>query len=256
MERPAKRVCHEVNHDSSGLPTPTIDAQPQPDYEDQLAKFNKQELREILSSLYRSSPAVQAAIQSRYDSKMRMMKKHVVNLDGYSKEAWRILNSSVYANMRSSQQWEAAHEAISKLEKCIDAISKKTPNASSFGTKLSALETLGDSLGKEVHIEFQSNDCLGATMLRIAMSMTQEECQRAGENRDEKASLIEKLEWLSQQAESYCLEGFAPIDEVLELLRDVGEPYEDEGEDQDGVDEAGGEYEGGEEYYDDESIDK
>ncbi|KAI3319257.1 hypothetical protein HD806DRAFT_509476 [Xylariaceae sp. AK1471] len=224
-------------------PPPPPAANPGPAYDYMLSQLDNTTVRLILTSLATVSPSTQAAITSAYEQQMRMIQARVINFDHYSKDAWHVLNTSEYCDLRGSKQFEAAYEAFTEVESCINAIGEETHPESPYGTKLSALETLrkiaktvilaDDTLGHEVRNEFQHNDCLAVAMLRIVRSMTVEEQRRAGATADEKGSLAAKVRWVCDQAKSYCLEGLDGLDDVLALL--IGEPvgseeesYEDE----------------------------
>jgi len=160
----------------------------------------------------------------------------VIDFDQYSKSAWHTLNTSHYSNLSSSKQYEASWDAFGEVTGCINAIRKKATAQCSYGTKLSALETLRkiaktilvgtNTLGHEVRKQFQSDDCLIDAMREIAQSMTPEERLRAGANNlDNKGTLLSKLEWVQSEADGYCIEGL-DVSDVVALLR--GDPEEAE----------------------------
>ncbi|TGJ87667.1 hypothetical protein E0Z10_g1095 [Xylaria hypoxylon] len=162
---------------------------------------------------------------------MRMVRERVVDFNEYAVTAWHVLNTSEYTEGSGSKQYEASFEARSDVIDCINSIGEETKAESSFGTKLSALETLlkiaktiliaGDTLGREVRLEFQHESCLADIMVYVAQSMTPEEQRRAGAITDEKGSLAMKVHWVCDQAEGHCLSGFDGLRDVLALLTDA-----------------------------------
>ncbi|KAI1110607.1 hypothetical protein F5Y14DRAFT_359109 [Nemania sp. NC0429] len=201
-----------------------------PSYGDMISQLDDNTVRLILTRLASVSPPAQAIISSSFQQQMRLVRELVINFDEYSRDAWHILNTSEYTEGSGSKQFEASFNARSDVVDCIEAIGRETHAESSYGTKLSALETLrkiaktillaGDTLGSEVRKEFQHESCLGDIMLRVAGSMTPEEQRRAGANTDAKGSLAAKLRWVCEQGEAYCLDGFSGLRDVLVLIGD------------------------------------
>ncbi|KAK5659484.1 hypothetical protein OQA88_685 [Cercophora sp. LCS_1] len=153
----------------------------------------------------------------------------VLDFDHYSKSAWRTLNTSHYTRLSSSKQYDASFDAFEEILECITSIQRQTMGntKSSYGTKLSALETLrkiaktvllgDDTLGHEVRKQFQWESALADAMLEITTSMTPEERLRAGANDDGKGALVDKLEWVHAEAGAYCIEGLE-VGKVVALL--------------------------------------
>ncbi|KAI1161601.1 hypothetical protein F5B18DRAFT_430040 [Nemania serpens] len=207
-----------------------------PSYEYMISQLDENTVRLILTGLASVSPAAQATIISSFQQQMRMIQERVINFDQYSRDAWHILNTSEYTEGRGSEQFEASFDAYSDVVACIEAIGKETHVQGSYGTKLSALETLrkiaktillaGDTLGSEVRRQFQHESCLADTMMRIARSMTAEEQRRAGANTDEKGSLAAKLRWVCDEANGYCIEGLSSLRDVLVLIGGPDKPDE------------------------------
>ncbi|KAI0096025.1 hypothetical protein GGR51DRAFT_544455 [Nemania sp. FL0031] len=207
---------------------PTTTATPVVDYNYMISQLDENIVRYIVATLAPVSPGVQAVVASAYNEKMQIIQTQVIDFDEYSKEAWHILNTSSYTEGSGSKQFEASFDARSDVIACIDAIGEETPPESSYGTKLSAIETLRkiaktillaeDTLGSEVRKAFQDETCLGDIMVRIAESMTPEEQRRAGAKTDAKGSLATKLRWVCDEAKSYCLGGFDGLRDVLALI--------------------------------------
>ncbi|KAI1197619.1 hypothetical protein F5X97DRAFT_333874 [Nemania serpens] len=199
-----------------------------------ISRLDDNTVRLILTRLASVSPSAQSIIVSSFQQQAQMMRERVINFDEYSRSAWNILNTSEYTEGSGSNQFEASFEARSDVVACIEAIGKETHAESSYGTKLSALETLrkiaktillaDDTLGSEVRKEFQHESCLADTMMCVVGSMTPEERRRAGANTDAKGSLATKLRWVCDEAEAYCLDGFRGLRDVLVLIGgpDVG----------------------------------
>ncbi|KAI8625027.1 hypothetical protein F5Y19DRAFT_280159 [Xylariaceae sp. FL1651] len=238
----------------SQLPPPPI---ARPSYEYLISQLDDQTVRHMLASLAVTSPYAQAAITSAYEKKMRVFRESVIDFDSYSKDAWHVLNTSAYTRGRGSRQFEAAADAFSEVSACVEAIGQQTHPMSSYETKLSAVTTLrkiaktvllaGDTLGREIRVMFQDDDCLADTMLAIVQSMTSEEQRRAGATADEKGSLADKVRWVCDKAESYCINGFDMLNDVLALL--LGEVVAiHENENEEGLGDE--EYDEGREAYD------
>ncbi|KAI1121428.1 hypothetical protein F5Y10DRAFT_101892 [Nemania abortiva] len=215
-------------------PPPPTAVNPALGYDYMISRLDNDTVRLILASLASVSPSVQTAVISSYQQKVQMMQARVIDFDTYSKTAWHILNTSGYTEGSGSEQFEASFDARADIVECINDIGKETHAESSYGTKLSALETLrkiaktillaDDTLGSEVRKEFQHETCLADVMERIVGSMTPEEQRRAGANTDAKGSLATKLRWVCDEAESYCLEGFDGLRHVLSRIEGPREP--------------------------------
>lgn len=154
----------------------------------------------------------------------------MIDFEGYSKRVWHILYTSTYTHVSSSQQYELSYDAFREIDSCITSIRDQTHELSSFGTKLSALETLRkiaksvllatDTLGYEIRKTLQYESSLGDAILDIAESMTPEELSRAGSTTDAQGSLKEKICWVSNEAEGLCLDGLNGFGDVFALLTD------------------------------------
>ncbi|KAI0977268.1 hypothetical protein F4678DRAFT_412361 [Xylaria arbuscula] len=219
------------------LPPPPV--QPSgPSFADMVSQLDNSTVRSILTELATVAPSAQAAVTSSYQRQLRRARERILDFSKYSVEVWHILNTSEYTEGSGSKQFEASFEARSDVVECIEAIGKETKNESSYGTKLSAVETLrkiaktilltGDTLGREVRMEFQHESCLADIMVRIVRSMTPDEQRRAGANTDAKGSLASKVRWVCDEAESYCLEGFYGLHDVLALIGAPGSNNEPE----------------------------
>ncbi|RYC61651.1 hypothetical protein CHU98_g4569 [Xylaria longipes] len=204
MSQPAKRIRLDDDfQEYPSNPQPQPQPQPQPNYYPyMISQLEDGALRHMLNSLAMTSPSVRNAITVHYQQLMRTRRSVVLDFDGYSKEAWHVLNTSSYTEGSGSKQYNSSWEAKSEVCDCITAIGEQTRAESSYGTKLSALETLrkiartvllaDDTLGHEVRKQFQEDSCIADEMLRIAQSMSPEEQLRAGATSDEKGSLAEK----------------------------------------------------------------
>ncbi|KAI0204098.1 hypothetical protein F4808DRAFT_368797 [Astrocystis sublimbata] len=211
------------------------------DYGQLISQLGDKTLRDIITSLAASSPLVQDAIKSRHDQLVQARRTRVLNFDCYSKSAWHTLNTSSYTKLSGTQQWDASFEATSELEECVRAIGEMTFDESSYGTKLSALETLrkiaktvllaDDTLGHEVRNQMDST--IADEMLRIVESMSREEQLRAGANADSKGSLAEKMQWVYDAAKANCVLEPEILYEVLELLYEESEGEDDDDDEND-----------------------
>lgn len=162
----------------------------------------------------------------------------VIDFDVYSKIAWRSLNPR--GRMNGSAQYEAAFDAKDEVANAINDIGTKAKPTSSYGTKLNAIETLrkigksvvltGDTLGSEVRKHFQSDPILQDTILSILESMSPEERIQAGQNvsEPEKPILADKMEWISDQYGSHCMDEEEIFHRILSLLWDGEEASEND----------------------------
>ncbi|ROW08674.1 hypothetical protein VPNG_06468 [Cytospora leucostoma] len=141
----------------------------------------------------------------------------VINFDRYSKSAWHALNDSEILGLGGSRQYDLSGEVYDCIRGCIMAIDEKTRADSPLGTKQSAIETLRkiaktinlgeDTIGYEVRKELQDDSDIADVINRVLESMTPEERVRTGDKTDAKGSLADKVEWVRNKAEGYCLEG-------------------------------------------------
>ncbi|KAI0438985.1 hypothetical protein F4803DRAFT_532865 [Xylaria telfairii] len=220
MSQPAKRI--RLDDDVQ-----QISSRPQPNYRHMISELPNEALRHMLNSLAVTSPSVQHAITS-YHEELMDFRQQVLDFDQYSKEAWHVLNTSEYTRGSGSKQYHASWDAKSEVQECITAIGKQTLAESSYGTKLSALETLrkiaktvllaGDTLGREVRQQFQDENCIADEMLRIVQLMSPGEQLRAGATADAKGSLAEKVRWVCNKMDAYCMQGSEDLHVVLDLL--------------------------------------
>ncbi|KAI0468900.1 hypothetical protein F4859DRAFT_489373 [Xylaria cf. heliscus] len=243
MSRPAKRT--RIDDDFQ-----QFSSYPQPNYNYMIAQLDDGAVRHMLSSLATTSPSAQNIITYYYEQLMHARRYSVLNFDGYSKEAWHVLNTSSYTHGSGSKQYDCAWDAMSEVQGCITAIGEQTHAESSYGTKLNALETLrkiaktvllaDDTLGYEVRKRFQETSCIADEMLRIVQLMSPEEQLRAGDTSDTKGSLAEKVRWVCDEADAHCILGSEDLYAVLDLL--LGKSREGNGEANDEEDNEG--YEG------------
>lgn len=131
----------------------------------------------------------------------------MINFDGHSKSAGHAINTQ-YSRLSGSKQYDKSWEVTEEVVQCIQRIAEQVKPVSSYGTKLSALETLrkiartillsGDTLGHEVRKQFQSKYALSEATTTILDSMTGYERESAGYNVSElgKGTLLEKMEWV------------------------------------------------------------
>ena len=137
-----------------------------------------------------------------------------------------------YSNPRPHHQYEIFYTIFDEVNVYIEDIGAKTSKMASFGTKLSAIETLqkiGESIiivGRtapgDVRRQYKHAGILGTVMLRITESMTPEERRRvAAHKADEKGgSLLAKMRWLNDEVDRYDgLEGL-DVSKTLGLFVD------------------------------------
>ncbi|GAW16888.1 hypothetical protein ANO14919_063340 [Xylariales sp. No.14919] len=209
-----------------------------PAYAQMVSQLDENTVRLMLATFATLSTPTQASIRRAITLayQEQVAGERVIDFSDFSRRAWHVLNTSEYTQGSGSKQYEASFEARSEVIGCIEAIGKEAAVDSSYGTKLSALETLrkiaktillaGDTLGREVRMEFQHETCLADIMVCIADSMTPDEQLRAGATADAKGSLAAKLEWVCDETAAHCLAGVEGLRHVLALLT-TGAPESD-----------------------------
>jgi hypothetical protein len=173
-------------------------------------------VREMLSTAALMHEDIAELIVSQHNKIVVAARAKVIDFDHYSKSTWKAINIT-YSRLSGSKQYEFSGEAASSVSNCIKAIGKEAKDHASFGTKKSALETLrkigksialgDDTIGHEIKKQFQWENCLEETMLRIAKGMTAEERAKMFTK-----EFKEKLEELEDLAEDHC---------IFEKLKDV-----------------------------------
>lgn len=153
----------------------------------------------------------------------------VLNFDSYSKTAWHALNNRALQRLSGSRQYDKAGEVWSEISECVEAIGARTMADSPLRTKISAVETLRkiaktvmlgeDTVGSEVRKELQDDSEIADIMVRVMESMIPEERVQTGKRRDEKGTLVDKVQWVVDEAEAYCLEGLYGLRSVVEMMK-------------------------------------
>ncbi|CAM6103675.1 unnamed protein product [Calypogeia fissa] len=146
-----------------------------------IGSLSAEKLRNILVQQH---PDVAASVVNERHKTVAREQIKTFNFDRFSALAQKALKVTYKGGSRT-KLFNNAADTVSKIQKYIETIGKSTPAHAAFGTKKSALETLGDigemiplgggALGYEVRIQFQRNNCLEDTMLSIARSMMMEE---------------------------------------------------------------------------------
>ncbi|KAI8631675.1 hypothetical protein F5Y19DRAFT_493546 [Xylariaceae sp. FL1651] len=268
-------------------PTNTAPAPFKLSFEEMISNLSTDKVRQLLLKLCGVSPTAQSYVRTSYAEQSQATQLQLaqfqplelrraqsqslqvrqaypltpdIDFQPYSAAAWQALNNT-YSNLRYSQQFGVSNTAFDEVEGYIRHIGNKTPQAASFGTKLSALEALqkigesiimtGDTLASELRKQYQHEGSnLGEVMLRITESMTPEERRQAAvHTADEKGNfLIDKIRWVRDEAQKYSLEAL-DVSEALGFLEDPDEQlwaqdeqyYVDGEEHQDGEDYVNGE---------------
>ncbi|KXT00215.1 hypothetical protein AC578_7000 [Pseudocercospora eumusae] len=182
-----------------------------------------------------------------WTQKLRAEQARVIDFDDCSKEVWHTLNTK-YRKLSGSKQYDMSFDAFESVTGSIESIQSQVTRSSSYGTKLSALETLR-KIGKSILL---SNDCLGSevrklfghdssyvdAMMHIVECMSDEERFAAGRNVSEagKGELRDKIDWVAKDAAGYCI--FEGLEEVLDLLDGVEDEEDDDGEEDEDGEEA------------------
>lgn len=191
-----------------------------------------QTVQDFLTVAAAQHPDIAVLILNENKNLIAAQRARVIDFDHYSKLAWKVINVT-YRGLSGSKQYERSFEATSEVMGYIEAIRENSTIHASYDTKKNALETLrkigkticlsGGTIGHEVRMQFQGEDCLEGTMLAIAASMTLEERARV----------------LTQEFESKLeeLEGLANDQFLFEKLKDVRGILSGEQESEDEIDE-------------------
>jgi hypothetical protein len=164
-------------------------------------------INKILIQAAQQHPDVGESVVSEYTKMLAAEQAKTIDFDKYSKLAWKSMNAK-FSRASGSRQYEKSFEVSGEITDCINAISDATPAHASFGTKKSALETLrkigkslslceGGTLESELVKQWQMDNQLESTMMRIAQSMTVEE--RAAIMTKEFQDKLIELETLSSE---------------------------------------------------------
>ncbi|CAM6081498.1 unnamed protein product [Calypogeia fissa] len=142
----------------------------------------------ILAHAAQHYPKVAATIVNERRNIIKGEKAKEVDFDPYAKIAWKALNGSMitYEDLGGERVYEKSFEIFSKVQDCINAIQNGTPAHANLKTKTSALdalqrigkaislcdaETLGDEVRELLVKQFQNDDTLEMSMLRIVESI-------------------------------------------------------------------------------------
>lgn len=220
---------------------------PMPSIEQMVGAIPEQSLRSLLCALAKNEQTnyARSMLADTYTIHLQHLqalaaaeRAKVINFDHYSKSAWKVLNVGFYAKLSGSKQYEAAGDVFGQIAGCIESIGSQVSLDSSFGTKLSALETLRkiaktvllstNCLGHEVRKEFQYDACLTTPLRNIAVYMDEDEARTAGHNVSEqgKGTLLEKMKWVLGEWKSYCLGGTDDLLAVVDRLAGLAEGNE------------------------------
>lgn len=203
-----------------------------PSYEYMISRLNDNDTRLILAELALISPVARTVVASSFLNDIQMQRGPDINFSHYSTKVWRLLDTNWWDS--DSEEFEDSYDVCVEIVICIKAISAEALAQGSYTTKLSALETLckiartillaRGIIGSEVRKQFQLDSCLAESMMCVVESMTPAERWRAGDNMEDKDSLANKLRWVCNKADVYCLGGFDGLRNVLALIDDSDNP--------------------------------
>ncbi|KAK3387998.1 hypothetical protein B0H63DRAFT_471322 [Podospora didyma] len=234
------------NGASNDGPQKTSQAAPSPPAaaaipKEDLAKFiNQMDHATCAKLLYSAAVAnadVADLVKQVTDKRLQAEAAQVLNFDKYADAADFQINQK-YARMPGSKQWEAASDAGRAVEKILDIIVHKTKPHSSYGTKLSAMETMRkifdslfdnrDAVGEEI----RNGGCYqwDGKFLQVIRTFTDDELQRLFDE-----GWAEKLRATVGEARGYCI--LKELQTALDII---------DGEDGDGEGEGEDDGEGGE----------
>lgn len=181
-----------------------------------------------------------------YDDIIYRERTRVINFDYHSRNAWHVLNKKYarragYAGAGYYHESDAAEEAESAVENMLDDIVARTTTQSSFGTKVSAIETMRKILKSTCLVEGVIGHELrsagrvdwGVQFVEVLDCFTAAELVRLRDWNDGRGPWIDKLIELRDLANGYCI--FEELGEATHRVR--GEEETEEEEDQGGEDE-------------------
>lgn len=173
------------------------------------------------------------AVERTHQALIERERNRVINFDHFSKEAWYLLYKK-YARLSGSREYEATFEVAASIEQMIGDINSQTTENSSFGTKLSAVETLRKIFKSTLLEEGQMGkqvlqNCYGwdDKFVDVLALFTRTELDRLCAWDDGRGPWIEKLQEVRDLAESRCV--LERLGEAVDLVS--GEPEEDENDD-------------------------
>ncbi|KXT18321.1 hypothetical protein AC579_952 [Pseudocercospora musae] len=214
-----------------------------PSVEQMLDALSPSQIRSVLATTISADPTYCAlsCLTDCWTQNLLTEQARVIDFDYYSKDVWRTLNIK-YRKLSGSKQYDMSFDAFESVTDSIDSIRNQVSPSSSYGTNLSALETLrkigksillsDDCLGSEVRKQFGHDSSYVEAMMHIVECMSPEERVAAGRNVSEpgKGELYDKIDWVAKEAAGYVM--FEGLEEVLNLL-DGGEDEEDEEDQED-----------------------
>ena len=209
-------------------------ATPIEDYQSWVSSLPQETVEKLLVQAARTHPDIEGLLRNEVDQLIQRNRARVISFDHLSKSAWHTINQR---GGSGTQQYEGSFDAYWSVVANIKTIEEGCPDHASFGTKKNGLETLrkigksiclgnNDTLGHEVRKQFQSNEDLSDTMLKILDSLSDDELNEVSQS-----DWGNKLEELVKLANDYCLFN-GSLDNVLRTL-DGEESSEDEGDEGD-----------------------
>lgn len=207
-----------------------------PDYDVRTAfeALPQSDLVDCLVKLAANNPAMARWARNRYHSILEKERAKVINFDCHAQTVWYILNEK-YSSMSGSKQYDMAGDAESEIDTLIDGISSQVKGSSSWGTKVSAIETLRkiiqfvclsyDTLGHEVRKDYSGPNAATGAMIQVLGCLTEVEREGMCAVDDGTGDLLSRMESLAGLCREHCIgtgyddEDEGEIDEVLNLLR-------------------------------------
>lgn len=243
MEPTAKRARVDTLGDAipTGAPAPQHSTE---GLENMLAAMPNATHLSLITEAATRHADIMAMVKAQYEWQLAREAASVISFDHYSKEAWHELNTK-YDSLSGSKQYDMAFEVAERIGEMLKNIADNTKVASSFGTKLNAIETIrkiyksallaDDTLG---HYLRQNLGGWGDNLVSVAKSFRGEELDRLSKTiMADNALWLDKFEEVANLARSSYVDLELSIDEALLILQ--GHAGEDEEEEDEG---NGGEY--------------
>lgn len=189
---------------------------------------------------------IMATVKAQYESQLAREAARVISFDRFSKEAWHELNTK-YGRIPGSKEYDIAYDVADRIGKMLQRIAHETMAHSSFGTKLSAIETIrkiyksvlvaNGTLGHYVH---QNLSGWGDSLISVAETFSDDELDRLYETViGDNALWLDKFEEVANLAKEHCVQEELMIEDAIAIIK--GEEDEDDEDDKEG---DGDEHEG------------
>ncbi|OJJ43672.1 hypothetical protein ASPZODRAFT_136126 [Penicilliopsis zonata CBS 506.65] len=221
-------------------------------------QLDKASLVELVAQAVRLHPDIENLLDSTLHRIHEREGNRVISFEGLSGSIWKSLNVT-HARLSGSNQYDMAGEVCREINETVESIAARCGPSANPKTRfngLSVLRKIGksiayavDTLGHEVHKQYQWDTSLEEAMAKIIRSMEREERESIRWDEGPDALWFKLLE-LQDLAEDFCI--FVELNDAVALLEDEDDEDDDDDDDEDeDVDEVEDFYQEGE-YYEEE----